>query len=163
MKRLLGALALLALVAAPALAAQDGAGCGLGAQLFKGQSGVVPHVLAATTNGTFGNQTFGITSGTSGCNADSVVKQEYEQQRFVAANLENLSQEMAQGQGAYVNALSGLMGCPATLQGEFVRLSQDRYGRIFTSATAEPAVVLANLKLEMTGHPTLAASCNRIS
>lgn len=163
MKRVLGILALLALATMPALAAQDGAGCGLGAQLFKGQSGVVPHVLAATTNGTFGNQTFGITSGTSGCNADSVVKQEYEQQLFVAASLDNLSQEMAQGRGEYVNALSGLMGCPATLQGEFARLSQERYGHIFTSAVAEPAGVLANLKHEMKSRPVLAASCGRIS
>ena len=42
-------------------------GWGLGSQIFDGQSGVAPQVLAVTTNGTLGNQTFGISSGTSGC------------------------------------------------------------------------------------------------
>jgi hypothetical protein len=37
-------------------------GCGVGAMIWKGQPGIAPHVLAATTNGTFGNQTFGMTT-----------------------------------------------------------------------------------------------------
>ncbi|HEY8553803.1 MAG TPA: DUF3015 family protein [Burkholderiales bacterium] len=48
--------------------------CGWGSKLFDGQRGVVPQVLAATTNGTFGSQTFGISSGTSGCTQDGVVR-----------------------------------------------------------------------------------------
>ena len=163
MKRILGLVALASLLALPAMAAQDGSGCGLGAQVFKGQSGVAPHVLAATTNGTSGNQTFGITSGTSGCKADAVVKQEVEQQMFVAANLDNLSQEMAQGQGEYLHALAGLMGCPGSVQGEFANLSQEKYAVLFPTADAQPMAVLIGLKSEMAGRPALAASCTRIS
>src|SRR5205823_3826374 len=37
------------------------AGCGLGSMLFGDQKGMI-QILAATTNGTFGSQTFGITS-----------------------------------------------------------------------------------------------------
>ena len=55
--------------------AGTGSGCGLGATVFEGQSGLFPNVLAATTNGTFGNQTFGLTSGTSGCDAEAVERQ----------------------------------------------------------------------------------------
>jgi len=163
MKRLLGLMVLVGLFAAPAFAANDGAGCGLGSQLFKGQSGLVPNVLAATTNGTLGNNTFGMTSGTSGCNKDSVVKKEHEQKLFVAANLDNLSQEMAQGQGEHVTALAGLMGCPSTVQGAFAKMSQEKYGQIFTTADAQPLAVLAGLKQEMNREPALAASCSRIS
>src|SRR6186713_935077 len=50
-------------------AAADGygpAGCGLGSMIFEPDSGFT-QVFAATTNGTSGNQTFGITSGTSNC------------------------------------------------------------------------------------------------
>ena len=54
------AIALLACGSSVALADQD-VGCGLGSMLWAGQSGLVPKILAATTNGTFGNQTFGIT------------------------------------------------------------------------------------------------------
>jgi hypothetical protein len=82
-----------------AMAEEKGAGCGLGKMLFEGKSGMVPHILAATTNGSSGNNTFGITSGTSGCEADSVIKREHEQEVFVANNFDNLSQDMARGDG----------------------------------------------------------------
>ncbi len=42
------------------------AGCGLGSMAFGNQKGAI-QILAATTNGLFGTQTFGITSGTSNC------------------------------------------------------------------------------------------------
>ena len=57
-----------------AQAQQENTGCGLGTMLFDGQQGIAPQVLAVTTNGTSGNQTFGITSGTLGCTQDGVVK-----------------------------------------------------------------------------------------
>ena len=66
-------------VGAPTAWAQQGepassAGCGAGSILFEGQKGPVPQILAVTTNGSFGNQTFGITSGTLGCEKDGVVR-----------------------------------------------------------------------------------------
>src|SRR3954464_7446787 len=42
------------------------AGCGLGSLVFGDQKGAI-QILAATTNTTFGTQTFGITTGTSNC------------------------------------------------------------------------------------------------
>ncbi|MGH8759512.1 MAG: DUF3015 family protein, partial [Burkholderiales bacterium] len=71
MKKVLIAIAMSAL---PALAFADNIGsCGWGAKLFDGEKGTAPQVLAVTTNGTFGNQTFGISSGTSGCTQDGTV------------------------------------------------------------------------------------------
>ena len=61
-------------VAAMAAGENNIGSCGWGAKLFDGQQGVAPQVLGATTNGTFGNQTFAITSGTSGCTQDGAVK-----------------------------------------------------------------------------------------
>ena len=51
----------------------DSVGCGLGAIVWKGQSGIVPQTLAVTTNGTFYSQTFGITTGTSGCRQNDTI------------------------------------------------------------------------------------------
>src|SRR3569832_2439659 len=56
-----------------AVAAPNNVGCGVGTIIFEGQSGVAPQVLAVTTNGTLGNQTFFISSGTLGCANDWVV------------------------------------------------------------------------------------------
>jgi hypothetical protein len=46
------------MLSAPANAI-DSTGCGLGSMAWRGQSGIGPQVLAATTNGSFGTQTFG--------------------------------------------------------------------------------------------------------
>ena len=56
--------------AVPSLAANPdtGPGCGLGKLAwsdYKGQKQIAPQVMMATTNGTFGSGTFGISTGTS--------------------------------------------------------------------------------------------------
>ena len=40
----------------------DNCGCGLGTMIFDGNDGLISQIAAATTNGSFGNQTFGISS-----------------------------------------------------------------------------------------------------
>lgn len=52
--------ALLAAGSSVAMADND-VGCGVGTQVWAGQKGVVPKILAATTNGIFTNQLLGIT------------------------------------------------------------------------------------------------------
>ena len=57
----------------------NGPGCGLGKLAwldYGGQKQIAPQVMMATTNGTFGSQTFGISSGTSGCTNDGVIYEE---------------------------------------------------------------------------------------
>ena len=67
MKRiLLGSLLSIASLSAFAQA-PGGPNCGWGNMLFEGQSGLPAHFVASTTNGTSGNATFGMTSGTNGC------------------------------------------------------------------------------------------------
>lgn len=58
-KILISTLATLALSSSVYAAANTNTGCGLGSLIIKDQSTVVMQVLAATTNGTSGNQTFG--------------------------------------------------------------------------------------------------------
>ena len=62
-----------ALLFATNASAYDSTGCGLGSMAWRGQSGIAPQILAVTTNGSFGNQTFGITFGTSGCDPNGRV------------------------------------------------------------------------------------------
>jgi hypothetical protein len=163
MKKLLALSAVLAFLSVPAAFAGTTSGCGLGTQLFKGQSGMVPNVLAVTTNGISGNQTFGVTSGTSGCQADNTVYQEQQQVNFVAANLDNLSEEMAQGQGQYVNALANLMGCPVDLRADFSRFGQDNYESLFSAPQPEPQVFLNGLKGELRKDAVLSRGCTGLA
>ena len=68
-------------------------GCGVGSQVWAGQSGKVPKILAATTNGLFTNQLLGITFGTLGCNGNGKVTAQVV--TFTNENSEALARDMA--------------------------------------------------------------------
>ena len=93
-----------------------GPGCGLGKFAwadYKNQKKIAPQVMMATTNGTFGSGTFGISSGTSGCTNDGQVMADQKTTMFALLNFENLTQEMAQGKGEHLASLATLMGVPS--------------------------------------------------
>mgnify|MGYP003693813587 CR=1 FL=1 len=107
-----------------------GPGCGLGKLAwgdFSHQKNIGPQVLMATTNGTFGSNTFGISFGTSGCTNDGKVWAEQKTTMFAQLNFENLSQEMAQGQGEHLASLATLMGVPPSTRRRSLRMTQERY------------------------------------
>ena len=88
--------------------AYGSAGCGLGSIFFGSKPGFV-QVLAATTNGSSANQTFGITSGTSNC--DTAPGGTASAKVFIVANRQALSKDIARGSGETISNLSGLAGC----------------------------------------------------
>ncbi len=88
--------ALLAAGSSVAMADND-VGCGVGTQVWAGQKGVVPKILAATTNGIFTNQLLGITFGTLGCRQGGTVTAQVV--TFTNENAEALARDMAVGQG----------------------------------------------------------------
>jgi hypothetical protein len=112
------ALAVATLLAATPAFAQSGgglkgtgaygaAGCGLGSLVFGNQPGAV-QILAATTNGTFGSQTFGITTGTSNCGGGLMAMGT---KNFVEANREVLAKDISRGQGEAIGALTVINAC----------------------------------------------------
>jgi Protein of unknown function (DUF3015) len=136
----------------------NGPGCGLGKLAWadaQGKRKVVQQVLAATTNGTFGSQTFGISSGTSGCTNDGIVKNDQKVPVFASVNFENLKQEMAQGHGEFLASLATLLGVRADRKSEFFALMQERYTTLFKSAETTPSEMLTALNREITAHPAL--------
>ena len=151
----------LALAANP----DNGPGCGLGKLAwgdYKNQKSIAPQVMMATTNGTFGSQTFGISSGTSGCTNDGTVMAEHKTTLFAELNMENLSQEMAQGRGEHLASLATLMGVPVEQQPAFFALSQERYRELLQAGQTSTAAMLTALHDAMAQHPVLAkVSMNR--
>lgn len=124
-----------------------GPGCGLGKLAwadYKNQKNIAPQVMMATTNGTFGSGTFGISSGTSGCTNDGQVMADQRTNMFAAMNFENLSQEMAQGKGEHLASLATLMGIPAEQHTAFFALTQERYtAMVQAGETSSVALVKA--------------------
>ncbi len=147
---------------------QNDAGCGVGSLIFKGNNTAAPQVLAATTNGTFGNQTFGITSGTLGCTGGGVAKMsqaqraEQKQDAFVTQNWRDLNREMASGGGEYVSTLSNLMGCSKNAQSAFAHFTQTHYTTITGGAKTTPVAVVKNLRAAVAQDPQMSMSCSLI-
>ena len=142
----------------------NGPGCGLGKLAwsdFKNQKNIAPQVMMATTNGTFGSQTFGISSGTSGCTNDGQVWAQEKTNVFAALNFDNLSQEMAQGHGEHLASLATLMGVPAKKQPAFFALAQERYTVLTQNGEANSVALIKALNDAMASHPVLAQVSSR--
>jgi Skp family chaperone for outer membrane proteins len=141
-KILLSALAVAALSTVASATVNNQTGCGLGAQIIKEDSSAVMLALQATTNSTFGNQTFGITSGTSGCKKVKFVMNEAAQE-FIAANMDELAKDISMGQGESVDTLAELLNVED--KAEFSAALQSNYNDIYTSQNVEMADVAENI------------------
>lgn len=149
MRKLL-ALAFAVAIVAPSVAFAKGgnhpmAGCGLGYVLFgNSDSSRLMQILAATTNGTSGNQTFGITSGTSGCTQDGAVKFAKEAEVYAEVNIDSLRVEMAQGSGNFVHSFAFLLGANDAQVPAYIQLFKDNYATLFpTSSTTSGEMMSA--------------------
>ena len=144
--------ALATLAAASSMAAQNNVGsCGWGSKVFQGQSGVAPQVLAATTNGTSGNQTFGITFGTSGCTQDGVVSSSWKTAMYIDGNRVALARDAAAGQGESLDTLATVMGVKEGDRALFASTIKANFGTIFATEA-----VAANLKAVLASNAQLA-------
>jgi len=98
----------------------------------------------ATTNGTSGTQTFGITSGTSNCTRPSNFVQNEKLQQFVQANMDNLAKEMAIGQGETLDTFVEMLGVPADRAVMYKAKLQANFDKVFTSDKVVLADVIDN-------------------
>lgn len=109
MKKLLGSLFVVGAISTSLFAgANTQTGCGLGTLIIKNPDSAILYALQATTNGTSGNQTFGITTGTLNCQEARLVHNE-KAINFVNANLDALSNEAALGTGEHLDTLAELL------------------------------------------------------
>jgi hypothetical protein len=136
------------------------AGCGLGSLLFGPNDTPMAQILAATTNATFGSQTFGITSGTSNCVSNGVVRAEREQEAFAEVNFTDLKRNMATGGGEFLTAFATLLGCDQAVTPALAKMTQAKYERILPSEAATPAELVAGVKAEIEADARLAAACS---
>ena len=145
-----------AVAASTTFAATNGpAGCGLGsAVVFPEANEWYEHVMAATTNGSSGNQTFGMTSGTLGCEAANGPLKAAKV--FMDQNMEQLAADAARGQGESLDALSAIIGVQATDKAEFTTALQSNFDAIFVSTAATSAEAYDAMVSVMTENEALA-------
>jgi hypothetical protein len=149
MKRLLFTLAISVALSGAAYAAGDArsnTGCGLGTLLWEGRAdnSTLFQAFQATTNGTSGTQTFGITSGTSECRQPSKFVQSEQLINFVQANMDNLAKDIAMGKGETLDTFAELLGVTPEQGATVNQKLQSNFGRIFTSEHVVVAEVIDN-------------------
>ncbi len=133
----------------------DSTGCGLGTTVWAGKTGVVPQILAVTTNGTSGNQTFGITTGTLGCDKNDVIASA-EVRQFAAANIDNLATDIARGEGETLASLASAMEVHTDDQSLMFATLKGNFARIFPDDGVTSSDVLASIHQVMAEDETLA-------
>jgi len=147
------------LLAGSAHAQYGQAGCGLGSMLFGTDNGTGKQILAATTNGSFGTQTFGITSGTSNCTSGGIIKAEREQAAFAEVNFQDIKANMAAGGGEFLASFATLLGCEDSSKVSLAKMSQDKLEVIVPSTSTTPIQMLTSIKQQIKASSTLATQC----
>jgi len=144
MKKVLGSLAVAAALTSSAFAAGNtNTGCGLGSVLLEDQSSTLMQVVATSLNGTSGNQTFGITSGTLNCDKPAKMVGNEKVNTFVAENMDTLAMDIAQGQGESLTTLATLMKVED--KAAFAANLQANFDKIYTSDAVSSATVIDNI------------------
>ena len=116
------------------------AGCGLGGLIVKQNNWL--QIFAATLNGISGNQTFAITTGTSGCDG-GIVGGEVGARKFIETNREVLAKDISRGSGETLTALAQVAGCADV--SAMGRTLQSQYSSLFPTASASDVEVSANV------------------
>lgn len=149
------ALAAVLAVGSTAAFADRDVGCGIGSQVWAGQSGKVPKILAGTTNGLFANQSFGITFGTLGCSGTGTVTAQAV--TFTNENAETLARDMAVGEGESLNVLASLLNIKAEDKARFFAVSKQNFSEIYSADNKDSLQVLASLQTVMAKDDVLKA------
>lgn len=139
MKKFLAAAAVaVALSAAPAHA--DNVGCGLGSVLLKGNSGMAVNLIATFLNHAIsGSQTFGITTGTSGCTQNGRISGGTGRLfAFMENNLDQFAIDASRGHGETINAVASIMDVPADKVGS---VAKQNFALLFNGENADAVSV----------------------
>lgn len=153
MKRLMLGAVLITASSSAFAEAPGGPGCGWGNMLFEGQSGPV-QFLATTTNGTSGNKTFGMTSGTNGCSIDGALT--YGGKSMLGSIMDEFSQDVAMGNGDALNAVAVMMGVEPQDRETFAQVTHENFNVIFPSENVTAEEVLQSLETVMKSDARLA-------
>ena len=141
MKKIISLIAALGLTTA--VYANENTGCGLGSLIIHNQHAVALQVLAATTNGTSGNQTFGITSGTSNCAKPNNYVSNDKLNKFVSENMDELAMDISAGKGETLETVAKLMNVENTQ--EFSAKLQANFSNIYSSQDVTSATVIDSI------------------
>lgn len=145
MKKIIVAVALMGISAGAFAEAPGGPSCGWGNMLFKGQSGLPQHMFALTTNGTSGNATFGMTSGTNGCSVNGKLTYGGQSLISMSAVFEEFTADAARGDGEALNAVALSLGIEKQDRSAFAEFVHSNFATLYPTADVTPLDVHSKL------------------
>ena len=130
-----GVLGLVMMASTPSFAIDSTGGCGLGSMAWKGHSGIIPQVLAMTTNGIFLN-TVGVTLGTSGCDPNGRVTGGTGKLvlAVIENNMEQFAMDASRGNGETIETIAGILDVDSK---ELGAKAQQHFAYLFTDENVE--------------------------
>lgn len=130
-----GVLGLVMMASTPSFAIDSTGGCGLGSMAWKGHSGIIPQVLAMTTNGMFLN-TVGVTLGTSGCDPNGRVTGGTGKLvlAVIENNMEQFAMDASRGQGETIETIAGILDVDSK---ELGQKAQQSFAYLFVDENVE--------------------------
>ena len=153
MKKTIISIALLGLSSTAMAVSPGGPDCGWGNMLFEGDSGPV-HFLATTTNGTSGNKTFGMTSGTNGCSTNGSLT--YGGSSLIGSIMGEFSEDVARGEGEALNAVAVMYGVEQQDRATFSAAMHANFQTLFPSEDVTAEEVMASMNEIMKADARLA-------
>lgn len=120
----------------------NNAGVGIGTVLLKGKQGKVMELIATCLNGLCGNGTFAITTGTLGYKEGAVIGINIVDV-YVAENMDSLANDIAKGDGEYIDTLAHLM--KVENKDAFKEKLHNNFNKIYTSEGVTSTEVVANI------------------
>lgn len=158
MKSILLAFVLIVAPAGMALADND-VGCGVGTEVWKGQSGLGPKLGASFTNGlTF--QSVSVTFGLINCNGRDAVTADatdLKLRHYASSHLDRLAQEMAEGRGESLDAFAALMQVKPEDREAFGAFTQSHFEELFSHDRVSVGEMLGSLDRLLSADETLSA------
>lgn len=145
MKKTLIAAGMIAFSATAFAEAPGGPNCGWGNMLMQGQSGLPMHVIASTTNGTSGNATFGMTTGTNGCSADGTLTYGGQSMVDLGSIMDEFSNDVARGHGDALTTVAVSLNVSTEDRAHFGSVMQDNFTAIFPSSEVTAEDVMASV------------------
>lgn len=120
-------------------------GVGLGTRIFGHVGdGLAFQILAATTNGSFGNQTFAISSGTLGADQPNRIAR-LELNDYLRKNMDNVARDIAAGAGESLEAILDILAVPNRLRPSVASRMQSKFAAIYAEKTVTSDVVADRL------------------
>ncbi|MCK5262959.1 MAG: DUF3015 domain-containing protein [Gammaproteobacteria bacterium] len=154
MKKTIISIALLGLSSSAMAASPGGPDCGWGNMLFDGQAGIGPHFLASITNGTSGNATFGMTTGTNGCSADGTLT--YGGASLLGSIMGEFSEDVARGDGEALNTVAVMYGVEQQDRASFATAMHSNFQTLFPNENVTAEEVMASMNEIMKADAQLA-------